>query len=106
MANYKRKRARTSTGRQNRGSQASWRARNNLKPVHIRREDWDSVHWHTLWPQDRSMMSSWPRWWDIVFHTRPKRREQSRLLHKVMQGHDPDAIAWPVNSRKPHNYYW
>ena len=50
-------------------------------------------------------LAHWPRWHDIVFHTRPRRREETRLLSKVMHDGDPDMIAWPV-SKKPHIYYW
>jgi hypothetical protein len=47
----------------------------------------------------------WPKWHDILFHNRPRRRREAGLLRRVIQGYDPDAIAWPV-SRKPHAYYW
>lgn len=48
----------------------------------------------------------WPRWWDIEFHTRPKRREQAALLTAIRKGEDPDQIAWPLGNHKPHQYYW
>lgn len=50
-------------------------------------------------------MNSWPAWWDLVFHRRPPRRRTKRLEQAVMQGRDPDDIAWPV-AKKPHNYFW
>jgi len=49
----------------------------------------------------------WPRWWDIVFHTRPRRIETHRLEHKILSGHlDPDDAAWPLGNHRPHVYYW
>jgi hypothetical protein len=51
-------------------------------------------------------LSSWPAWWDIVFHRRPERRRARELVNAVLRGHvDPDAVAWPV-PKKPHIYYW
>ncbi len=51
-------------------------------------------------------LDHWPRHWDVVYHTRPRRRRERRLLKDVLCGRrDPDAIAWPVN-HKPHVYYW
>lgn len=50
-------------------------------------------------------MRHWPAWWDLQFHTRPHRATTKHLERRVMQGDDPDAIAWPVN-RKPHIYFW
>ena len=46
------------------------------------------------------------RWWDIVFHTRPKRRESRALEKKIMKGYDADGLVWPVGNHKPHTYYW
>lgn len=49
----------------------------------------------------------WPRWHDIVFHTRPFRRSESELIRSVLlHGRDPDEIAWPIHWHKPHKYYW
>jgi hypothetical protein len=48
----------------------------------------------------------WPRWHDILFHNRPRRREEAALLHAVLRGWlDPDDVAWPLN-HKPHQWYW
>jgi hypothetical protein len=48
----------------------------------------------------------WPRWWDIVFHTRPRRRRDAELTHAVQRGVlDADNVAWSVD-KKPHHYYW
>lgn len=55
---------------------------------------------------DYAWMRHWPRWWDIVFHTRPQRRRQRECVVAVMHGADPDGIAWPLGNHKPHTYYW
>jgi hypothetical protein len=48
----------------------------------------------------------WPKWWDVVEHTRPRRREESARLNKVLRGVvDPDDLPWPLE-KKPHQYYW
>lgn len=82
MAHYKRGRPRTS-------------------PSHNTRGNWDK---HTP-PPRWMLMSSWPRYWDILYHTRPRRRRTREAVVAVMQGRDPDAILWPVE-KKPHIYYW
>lgn len=51
-------------------------------------------------------LNSWPRWWDLIYHTRPKRRITRRLLAAVLIGCDPDGVVWPVGNHKPHKYYW
>lgn len=52
-------------------------------------------------------MRSYPRWWDIIFHTKPKRRAQQAMLQGVIKGRvDADDAAWPLGNHKPHNYYW
>lgn len=55
--------------------------------------------------------SDW-RWWqntpsshNIMFHTRPRRRQERELEMRVLKGEDPENIAWPLD-KKPHNYYW
>lgn len=50
-------------------------------------------------------MGNWPAWWDLVFHTRPRRRRTREAVVLIMQGRDPDGITWPV-AKKPHVYYW
>lgn len=50
-------------------------------------------------------MCWWPRWWEVVFHTRPNRRRGRVAEIKIMKGFDPDAVLWPVE-KKPHQYYW
>lgn len=57
-------------------------------------------------PAHYNWLSNWPRWWDIQFHSRPKRREEQRLLTRIRQGDDGDNLAWPLGNHKPHKYYW
>jgi len=52
------------------------------------------------------------KWWqgtpsshNILFHTRPQRREERRLEIEILKGADPDNIPWPLD-KKPHSYYW
>lgn len=63
---------------------------------HRRRQPgFDRYHW----------LSQWPRFWDVIMHTRPRRRRTRAAVVLVMQGRDPDGITWPV-AKKPHKYYW
>jgi hypothetical protein len=56
-----------------------------------------------LAPWDWHWLSSWPAWWDDMFHTRPSRRKESTLLHDAKRGGEP--TDWP-DHRKPHKYFW
>ncbi len=47
-----------------------------------------------------------PSWWTREFMNRPKRNANKRLCKKVEQGMDPEGIAWPLGSKKPHVYFW
>lgn len=49
---------------------------------------------------------STPGWWVRETMNRPRRRIHRYFCHKVMLGHDPDAIAWPLGNHRPHCYYW
>ncbi len=52
-------------------------------------------------------LASWPAWWDILHHRRPKRRCNRRMERAVLMGWlDADEAAWPLGNHKPHNYYW
>lgn len=52
-------------------------------------------------------LNSWPRWWDIMFHTRPWRRESKKLLRDVVSGRkDWDEVSFNSSYHKPHQYYW
>ncbi len=51
-------------------------------------------------------MSSWPAWWDVVFHRRPARRRASRVTRAVLAGRiEWEAATWDPQ-KKPHRYYW
>ncbi len=101
MANYKRKRARTFPRRPQR-SDISFRKKHDLKPIRVEWWEDDPVPRHLRY----SWLGNWPRWWDIVFHTRPKRRENRALEQKIMKGYDPDELVWPAGNHKRHTYYW
>ena len=51
-------------------------------------------------------MSTWPRWWDVVFHRRPARRRNQAKLVQIMHGYDPDGMTWDVARSSPHKYWW
>lgn len=110
MANYKRRKARIHCPRAIRGSETSWRAKNKLEPVSLKsevcRETIIGNSGVSLWHPYKRVMNSYPRSWDIIFHTRPKRRESRALEKKIMKGYDADGIVWPVGNHKPHTYYW
>lgn len=121
MANYKRRKARINCTRAIRGSTTAWRAKWRLRPVRIPDDcpDYRSIEWDWMWhPRGRhgntgrkisgpySQMSSWPKRWDILHHTRPKRRAGKALETKIMKGYDADEITWPLGNHKPHTYYW
>jgi hypothetical protein len=47
-----------------------------------------------------------PRWWDIVFHTRPRRAKDKAVTRAVAAGAiDVDAANWSVG-RRPQEDYW
>jgi hypothetical protein len=47
---------------------------------------------------------SYPKAWDVDFHTRPSRAKQNQWLRLVARGVEDDG-NWP-DYRKPHIYYW
>jgi len=109
MANYKRGKCRRNCPRAIRGSSASWRAKYGFRPARINLDDYElgSPEWRALWiPRYLSQMASWPAWWDREFNVRPKRSATRRLERQILKGRDPEDIAWPLSSHKPHIYYW
>jgi hypothetical protein len=98
--NYKRKKARKCSVRQGM-SRTSWRAKYGL-PVDKNR---DGRHCYDKWHPYLSMMNSYPRWWDILFHVKPWRAKCKQLVRKIERGADWDNIAFPLNN-KPHVCYW
>jgi len=59
------------------------------------------------WPDwVRGPMGNHPRWWDLVFHTRPHRARTKAIARRIMRGEiDPDDTAWPLPD-KPTKYFW
>lgn len=126
MAHFKRRKCRYRIHRAIRGSRSSWRARHGFKPVVVTlaTPDWfsryTSAAWDAMWHPRRwhgnrgkkiggpdSMMSSYPRVWDLHFHTRPRRVQTRRLERAVLTGRlDPDNTVWPLGNNRPHTYYW
>jgi hypothetical protein len=52
-------------------------------------------------------MQWWPKWYDVLFHNRPKRRAEARELRRVVSGYvDIDAGLFPLGNNRPHIYYW
>lgn len=86
MAHYKRRYAKTKTRGRKRNCHKWIDGKNN----------WGGMRF----------MCSWPRYWDVEFHRRPKRRKIKRALVALKQGADPDNLAWPLGNHKPHSYYW
>lgn len=84
MAHYRRKRSRIN---QNRGST------NDIKRLYAD----SNIRW--AWWQNT------PSHHHILYHTRPRRRQERQLEIAVMKGEDPENIIWPL-SKKPHHYYW
>jgi hypothetical protein len=85
MAHYKRKKPRISPSR--------GYSRNGLK------HRLGDRHHKFAW------IDNWPKYWDVLMHTKPSRRKQRKLEVAVMKGEDPDNMTWP-EGRKPHIYYW
>lgn len=50
-------------------------------------------------------MNSWPKWHDVIFHTRPRRRYDKACEGLVLKGADADSMTWPED-KKPHKYFW
>lgn len=82
MAHHKRKKART---RMSQGSQ------NYIKRA-LGKEDW---RWYADSPSAHN----------ILYHSRPKRRDTRHLERMIVKGQDPDEIVWP-HAKKPIIYYW
>ena len=48
----------------------------------------------------------YPRWHDIVFHTRPRRRFDRKVEGDIVADRvDAEAALWAAE-KKPHKYYW
>lgn len=71
------------------------------------------AHYRRRYPRarargDRSRHNwSWPRWHDLIFHTRPRRRAEHAELVRVLHDEvDADEALFPLGNHKPHKYYW
>ena len=47
-----------------------------------------------------------PSWWTRLHMTRPRRQQNHRLCHAVERGADAEALVFPLDNHKPHEYYW
>ncbi len=47
-----------------------------------------------------------PSHWNILFHSRPRRRRTAMTAVKLLHGADPDVLIWDLGNHKPHKYYW
>lgn len=106
MANFKRHRCRYRPKKRRRGlSQTTFRAQHGLKPIIIppdcdlRTIDWGDKH------GGRKYNWGYPHWHDIFFHTRPRRRQETRCCRMAMKSADLEGLVWPLE-KKPHKYYW
>jgi hypothetical protein len=50
--------------------------------------------------------SGTPAHWNILYHTRPRRRRDKNGERSLLKGSDSDAYLWDQADRKPHKYYW
>lgn len=67
---------------------------------------WRNIYYGESYIRRYSWASSYPAWWDRVFHNRPARAKSNQLIRLVMREiRDPDDLVWP-DHRKPHIYYW
>lgn len=108
MAHYKRGRCRY-LGKSRRNSQTFTRKRWGMKPISLPHDWWKlDIPTSVLWPTSGGYWwsSSYPRSWDIMHHTRPRRARERAMAWKVINGRvDPEEAIWPMNHR-PHVYYW
>jgi hypothetical protein len=47
-----------------------------------------------------------PSHWNILFHSRPRRRRTAMTAVRLLHGADPDVLIWDLGNHKPHKYYW
>lgn len=47
-----------------------------------------------------------PAHWNIVYHSRPRRRRDRVRLVYVLHGSDPDLMLWELGNSRPHRYFW
>lgn len=56
-------------------------------------------------PRPFAWVEESPKFWDLQYHTRPKRSRERMLERAVLKGEDPANMVWP-DGRKPYIYYW
>lgn len=50
---------------------------------------------------------STPSWWNILHHSRPRRRLTKALLRRVKADLERAGdVPWPQRGARPHRYYW
>ena len=47
-----------------------------------------------------------PAHWNILFHSRPRRRRNKRNCSRILKGYDENKLIWDLGNAKPHHYYW
>ena len=48
-----------------------------------------------------------PAHWNILYHSRPRRRDDKYICRKILKDElHPDDAIWSLGNRKPHQYYW
>lgn len=50
--------------------------------------------------------SGTPSHWNILFHSRPRRRREHVRLLAILRGHDSETLVWDLGNSRPHKYYW
>lgn len=98
MANHKRKRARTAA----RGHYSRDALRRRLEGKSRDRGNRDLTEDEAY---ARSYHSGYPRWWDKMFHTRPRRSAVRALEREALISDEVADLIWPLD-KKPHQYYW
>lgn len=113
MAHYKRGKCRYH-GKGRTYSETFYRKRHGLRPVvvpegpksHAEWRIWWGQNSKRFWPDEFNMLANWPRAWDILHHTRPRRARDKRTTRGIRDGRiDPDEAIWSLE-KKPHIYYW
>jgi len=105
MANHKRRKCRYHQSPHT--STTFMRKRGGLTPYKLPQQWWKldfKIDWGDG-SKGRKYNWGYPRWHDILYHHRPRRRAEARCLNAVRQGSDPEDMAWPL-SKKSHRYYW
>lgn len=58
---------------------------------------------------DKAKVDHWyrqtPSWWNLMFHTTKRRRQERDLLRKINIATKGYSLLWPID-KKPHVYYY